>query len=121
MTSFSPASGPRLDFHGRAAKPSGTGTRTEIRTELKGVPGTDSSIRFGRTELQRVREAGSGESAIAGGQTASQSVQPLRLADAGGQRIRAGRESVQQGMDERNVGGMYAAGMAERRILRYGV
>ena len=52
-----------------------------------------------------------------------------RVAGAGGERreradrqpIRAGRESVQQGTSAHNVGGMHAAGMTERRILRYGV
>lgn len=34
---------------GRPAKPSGTTTTGEIRTELRSGPGTDSSIRFGRS------------------------------------------------------------------------
>ena len=56
---------------GRAAKPTGTG---EIRTELRSEAGTDSSVRFGRTDLQKVCEAGSG------GQTGDQPVQPVQAA-----------------------------------------
>ena len=52
---------------GRPAKPSGTTTTGEIRTELRSGPGTDSSIRFGRTDLQKVR-AGVAGAEPAGGE-----------------------------------------------------
>ena len=40
---------------GRGAKPSGPTGTGEIRTELRSEVGTDSSIRFGRTDIQKVR------------------------------------------------------------------
>ena len=56
---------------GRPAKPSGTTTTGEIRTELRSGPGTDSSIRFGRTDLQKVRAGVAGAEPAGGERSAS--------------------------------------------------
>ena len=56
---------------GRPAKPSGTTTTGEIRTKLRSGPGTDSSIRFGRTDLQKVRAGVAGAEPAGGERSAS--------------------------------------------------
>ena len=64
---------------GRPAKPSGTTTTGEIRTELRSEPGTDSSIRFGRTDLQKVRAGVAGAEPVGGERPAGKA--PTAAAD----------------------------------------
>ncbi len=64
---------------GRPAKPSGTTTTGEIRTELRSGPGTDSSIRFGRTDLQKVRAGVAGAEPAGGERPAGKA--PTAVAD----------------------------------------
>ena len=84
---------------GRGAKPSGTMGTGEIRTELRSEAGTDSSVRFGRTDLQKVHEAGSG------GQTGDQFVQPVRPVQAAPQAaqqpLQAARQAAGQAVNQR--------------------
>ncbi len=89
----------------RAAKPSGPTGTGEIRTDLRSEAGTDSSVRFGRMDLQRVRDAGSG------GQTGGQPVQPLQpvrpvqpvqaAPQAAQQPLQAARQAAGQAVNQR--------------------
>ena len=88
---------------GRGSKPTASTGTGEIRTELKSEPGTDSSIRFGRTDLQKVRagvgtEASSGMAAgpavVQPASTVSQPLQPP-------QPLQAAQQAAGQAVDQR--------------------